>query len=235
MKGTSVATPSSNRAEPWRKRLHLPAYQVGEAARYAQISTQTVVAWHKVDQRRVLSEKQDGARLSYLQLIELAVVAAFRKAKIPLPEIRAAREYVNRTLKSEHPFAEYQFKRYGKSLFTEFEEGTGRPKLLKANQAGQLAWKEIVGPLLKEFEYEHEGVAIRWYVAGPSSPIVIDPRLSFGTPTVKGVPTWILKGRFDAGESDSMIAEDFGIDVPSVREALKFEGVLPGQQQKWTH
>jgi uncharacterized protein (DUF433 family) len=231
-----LATLSSNRAEPWRKRLHLPAYQVGEAARYARISTQTVVAWHKVDQRRLLSEKGHGERLSYLQLIELAVVAGFRNAKIPLPEIRAAREYVKRTLRSEHPFAEYQFKRYGKSLFTEFvEDKTGRKNLLKANQAGQLAWKEIVGPLLKEFEYEPEGVAIRWHVAGPSSPIIIDPRLSFGTPTVKGVPTWIVKGRFDAGESDSMIADDFGIDVPTVREALKFEGVLPGQQQKWTH
>jgi uncharacterized protein (DUF433 family) len=226
-----VRTLGSNRAEPWRKRLHLPAYQIGEAARYARISTQTVVAWHKVDQRRVLSEKEDGQRLSYLQLIELAVVAGFRKARIPLPEIRAAREYVKRNLKSEHPFAEYQFKRYGKSLFTEFEEDkTGRKKLLKANQAGQLAWKEIVGPLLKEFEYEPEGVAIRWHVAGPSSPIIIDPRLSFGTPTVNGVPTWIVRGRFDAGESDRVIADDFGIDLPAVREALKFEGVLPGQQ-----
>lgn len=229
-----MATVSGNRAEPWRKRLHLPAYQVREAARYAQISAQTVVAWHKADQAQVLSERQDRERLSYLQLIELAVVAAFRKAKIPLPEIRAARDYIKRNLKSQHPFAEYQFKRYGKSLFTEFEE-SGRRKLLKANQGGQLVWKEIVGPVLQEFEYEHEGVAIRWRVAGPSSPIIIDPRLSFGAPTVKGVPTWILKGRFDAGESDSVIAEDFGIDVLSVREALKFEGVLPGQEKKWVH
>jgi hypothetical protein len=77
-----------------------------------------------------------------------------------------------RELKSQHPFAEFKFKRYGKSLFTEFEE-SGRKNLLKANQAGQLAWKEIVGPVLQEFEYEHEGVAIRWHVAGPSSPILI--------------------------------------------------------------
>lgn len=229
--GSDVVTSSGT--EGWRKRLHIPAYQVGEAARYAQISAQTVVAWHKSD-GRVLSEKQDRERLSYLQLIELAVVAAFRKAKIPLPEIRAAREYVKRNLKSQHPFAEFQFKRYGKSLFTEYEE-RGRKSLLKANQGGQLAWKEIVGPILQEFEYEHEGVAIRWHVAGSSSPIIIDPRLSFGAPTIRGVPTWIVKGRYDAGESDSMIAEDFGIDVPSVREALKFEGVLPGQQKKWTH
>lgn len=220
--------------EPWRKRLHIPAYQVGEAARYAQISAQTVLAWHKADARRLLSEKADRERLSYLQLIEVAVVAAFRKAKIPLPAIRAARDYMMVELNSRHPFAEFQFKRYGKSLFAEYKGG-GRTELLKVTQAGQLAWQEIVGPLLQEFEYEHEGVAIRWHVAGASSPIIIDPRLSFGAPTVKGVPTWILKGRYDAGENDSMIAEDFGIDVRSVREALRFEGVLPGQKRKWLH
>ena len=221
-------------AEPWRKRLHIPAYQVGEAARYAQISAQTVVAWHKIAQR-VLSEKRHGERLSYLQLIELAVVAAFRKAKFSLSEIRAAREYVQVSLNSTHPFAEYKFKRYGKSLFTEFEEEGGVRRLLKANQAGQLAWKEIVGPVLEEFEYEHEGVAIRWHLAGPSSPIIIAPRVSFGSPAVKGTPTWIIKGRFDAGESDKEIAEDFNLGVSAVREALKFEGVLPGQQKKWIH
>jgi uncharacterized protein (DUF433 family)/DNA-binding transcriptional MerR regulator len=225
---------NNREAEPWRKRLHIPAYQVGEAARYAQISAQTVVAWHKIDQR-VLSEKRRRERLSYLQLIELAVVAAFRKAKFSLGEIRAARDYIKRDLKSKHPFAEYEFKRYGKSLFTEYEEAGGIKRLLKANQAGQLAWKEIVGPVLEEFEYEHQGVAIRWHLAGPSSPIIIDPRISFGAPAIKGTPTWIIKGRFDAGEGDREIAEDFNLDVSAVREALKFEGVLPGQQKKWIH
>jgi|SRR6266404_6622947 uncharacterized protein (DUF433 family)/DNA-binding transcriptional MerR regulator len=230
----NVATPSNIGAEPWRKRLQIPAYQIGEAARYAQVSAQTVVAWHKIDQK-VLSEKRNRERLSYLQLIELAVVAAFRKAKFSLNEIRAAREYVKHNLKSEHPFAEYEFKRYGKSLFTEYEEAGGVRRLLKANQAGQLAWKEIIGPVLEGFEYEHKGVAIRWHLAGPLSPIIIDPRVSFGTPTVKGTPTWIIKGRFDAGENDKEIAEDFNLNVSAVREALKFEGVLPGQQKQWIH
>jgi uncharacterized protein (DUF433 family) len=229
-----MATLGNQRAEPWRKRLSLPAYQVGEAARYAQVSSQTVAAWHKIE-KKILTQKQSRARLSYLQLIELAVVAAFRKAGFPLKEIRAARDYIQRSLKSEHPFAEYKFKRYGKSLFTEFG-AEGSHRLFKANQEGQLVWQEIVGPLLKEFEYEHEGIAIRWHVAGPSSPIIIDPRISFGTPSIKGTPTWIIKGRWDAGESDREIAEDFNLETAAVREALKFEGVLPGKQQsKWIH
>jgi uncharacterized protein (DUF433 family)/DNA-binding transcriptional MerR regulator len=224
---------STKELQPWRKRLHIPAYQVGEAAKYARVSAQTVVAWHKIDQR-LLSEKRRKERLSYLQLIELAVVAALRKAKFSLVEIRAAREYVKQHLKSDYPFAEYEFKRYGKSLFTEYQELSGARRLVKANQAGQLAWMEIIGPVLEEFEYEHKGVAIRWHLAGASSPIIIDPRISFGAPSVKGTPTWIIKGRYDAGETDSEIAEDFNLDVPAVREALRFEGVT-GQSPKWTH
>ena len=229
-----MVTLGNQRAEPWRKRLSLPAYQVREAARYAQISSQTVAAWHKIE-KKILSKKESGARLSYLQLIELAVVAAFRKAGFPLKEIRAARDYVQGSLKSEHPFAEYKFKRYGKSLFTEFG-AVGSHRLFKANQEGQLVWQEIVGPLLKEFEYEYGGIAIRWHVAGPSSAIIIDPRVSFGAPSINGTPTWIIRGRSDAGESDREIAEDFNLETAAVREALKFEGVIPGaQQSNWIH
>jgi uncharacterized protein (DUF433 family) len=42
------------------------------------------------------------------------------------------------------------------------------------------------------------------------------------------MPTWVIKGRWDAGENDSEIADDFGIQKEEVREALKFEGVIPG-------
>jgi uncharacterized protein (DUF433 family) len=225
---------ATERTELWRERLTLPAYLVGEAARYADISPQTVSAWHKVE-KKVLSKKDTGVKLSYLQLIEMAVVAAFRKAKVPLKEIRAARDYMRKQLNSKYPFAEYKFKLYGKSLFTTYVD-SGHPHLLKANQAGQLGWEEILGPVLKEFEYDDSGgVAVRWHVAGEHSPVVIDPRISFGAPSVNGTPTWIIKGRFEAGESDSEIAEDFSLDVPTVREALKFEGLRGSSKSKWMH
>jgi hypothetical protein len=56
-----VATLSNIGAEPWRKRLGIPAYQVGEAARYAQISAKTVVAWHKIDQKVLLKSVTGNA------------------------------------------------------------------------------------------------------------------------------------------------------------------------------
>jgi uncharacterized protein (DUF433 family) len=227
-----MATLVSERLEePWRRRLLLPAYQVAEAANYAQISPQTVVAWHKIE-AALLKQRDERAALNYMQLIEVAVVAAFRKAGVSMKRIRAARAYAAHSLKSEYPFAEYSFKENGKHLFLDsgqidVKAGT----VLQADQEGQLAWESVIGRL-REFEYEKQGIVLKWHVAGPSSPIIIDPRISFGTPTVKGTPTWVIRGRWDAGESDTDIAEDFGIKKEEVREALKFEGVVPGGRGK---
>lgn len=210
--------------EPWRRRLYIPNYQVGEAARYASISPQTVAAWHRIeDNKALLSQKEQRAALSYLQLIEVAVVAAFRKAGVKLPDVKAAREYVKVTLKSEYPFAQYRFKTEGKSLWLDY----GRDKLIKANQAGQLAWKDIIGRL-QEFEYERKGVVVRWHITGPGSKVVLDPRIAFGAPAVDGIPTWVLKGRWQSGEPLDEIADDFGLEEADVKAALEFEGVDPG-------
>ena len=115
---------SENQHEPWRRRLFLPNYQIGEAARYADISTQAVAAWHKIE-RPTLSLKERRAALSYMQLIEVAVVAAFRKAGISLRRIRDAREYIRKQLNTEYPFAEYSFKTEGKHLFVDYQEIEG--------------------------------------------------------------------------------------------------------------
>jgi uncharacterized protein (DUF433 family) len=217
--------------EPWRRRLYLPTYQIGEAASYAQIAPQTVVAWHRIE-TALLAQREKRAALSYMQLIEVAVVAAFRKAGVSLKRIRAAREYAAKTLKSEYPFVEYSFKEEGKHLWLDASQIALKPgTVVSADQGGQLAWESVIGRL-REFEYEKHGIVLRWHVAGRSSPIIIDPRISFGAPAVKGTPTWVIGGRWNAGESDSDIAEDFGIEKEDVREALKFEGVVPGGRGK---
>lgn len=217
--------------EPWRRRAYLPVYRIAEAAQYAKISPRTVAAWHKAD-AEFLSRKDKGGELNYMQLIEVAVVAAFRKMGVSIPSIRATREYAARTLKVEHPFAIYRFKEEARHLFLDSKQIDLKPNtVVQADQGGQLTWQHMIGRL-NEFDYEDDGFVLQWHVAGRGSPIVIDPRKSFGAPTVKGIPTWVLKGRWQAGESNSDIADDFGIKKEDVREALKFEGVLPQGRHK---
>ena len=65
------------------------------------------------------------AELSYLQLIEFAVVSAFRKAGC-LYQIFMTREYVRVELKSEYPFAEYRFKSDGRHILMDYDQLTQR-------------------------------------------------------------------------------------------------------------
>ncbi|MBF0305139.1 MAG: DUF433 domain-containing protein [Alphaproteobacteria bacterium] len=161
------------------------------------------------------------------------MVAAFRKGGISLAKIREAREYVSKQLQSEHPFAEYRFKSDGRELWINYEEveaSGGHGKLLGVTKKGQLAWSEIIGRL-QEFEYEQRGIVVRWHLDGADSPIIIDPRVSFGAPAVKGTPTWVIKGRWESGEGIEDMADDFGLPQSLVEKALVFEGITPADRR----
>jgi len=222
---------------PWKRRLYLPAYRVADAARYANISGQTIRNWqHSTDLNRpAIGERDSGESLNYLQLVEVAFVSAMRRAGVKLPEIKNAREYLSVQLKSEFPFAEKSFMTDGKDIWMSLDKivaGESTQKLVKVNRGGQIAWAEIVATKFTEFEYE-DNLAVRWHVAGPESPVLIDPRVSFGSPMVKGISTWAIKGRWDAGESLPDIAEDFQLQSDQVAEALQFEGIKLSELKAW--
>lgn len=223
--------------EFWKKRLHVPNYGVREAAGYAHVSGQTIRNWEQLTNRpSALSSREPGKRLSYLQLVEVAIVAAATKAGVKLRTIRATREYMSRQFDVEFPFAEYRFKTDGKNLFIDYIDVIGRDgdgKLLEASGKGQLAWSHIIGRL-QEFDYE-EDVAARWHVAGKRSAVIIDPRIQFGRPSVRGVPTWIIAARSEAGEDVSSIARDFGVPKSAIADALAFESVDSESGKAWSH
>jgi uncharacterized protein (DUF433 family) len=221
-------------------RLTIPNYRVSEAARYARVSSQTVANWHSLQGNKMFLTRRDArAALSYMQLIELAVVAAFRESGVPLKRIVEAREYLKNQVRSEYPFADYKFKTDGKTLlmdYSQLDKDTGNGKLLELNKKGQLAWSDILDIRLREFDYgKRERVVLTWHVGGPESSIVIDPRFSFGAPTIKGTPTWAIKGRWLAGESVEEIADDFGLKEDVIFQALQFEGINAGLGKVWAH
>lgn len=224
---------SKSKAEFWRSRLRLPAYRVEDAARYAQVQSATVGRWHSIttsDGKRALSKKQPREALSYLQLIELAVVAQIRARGVPLSRIRAAREYLSSQLQTEFPFAHYRFKTDGKELLVDYQEIDDKgpaDTLVTASKNGQLAWTKILQQRLDQFEYERGGIVQRWYVMGRNRPIVIDPQIAFGAPSVGNIPTWAIREHWDANESIPDIVDDLGIPTDLVECALEFEGIKP--------
>ena len=231
-----TATSATRHKEPWRRRMRLPAYTLRDAARYARVHPNTVRYWFygrrkgtgRNRVRPTLSEKERGAALTYLQLIEVAVVSAMREY-VSLSEIRRTHEYMAQTLSSEFPFAEYRFKTDGVRLMLALdaiEPVSHMSALILTGGGGQETWAELVDERLEEFVYEDgDGVAIQWRVGGSGSNVIIDPRISFGAPMVRGIPTWAIRGRWRAGESVEDIQGDFMLSADEVQEALRFEGV----------
>lgn len=223
--------PEVKQSEPpaWLRRLYLPSYRIADAARYTGTSSQRVSYWHYGGGKLgpALEGKGQLAPLSYFQLIEVAFVATFRDAGLSLQKLRRTREYVAQVFKIDYPFARLQFKTDGLDVFldlaTQLPE-LGLDAVVTASRHGQQMWREVVLDRFAQFEYDDtHGLATVWHPS-PSHPLVtIDPRKQFGAPAIRGIPTWTLAGRRNAGESVAEIGYDFGLEEHEVEQGLDWE------------
>jgi uncharacterized protein (DUF433 family) len=218
----------ATKPQPWERRLYLPAYGVSDAARYAKTKPQTVSYWHHRGGSLgpALPGREKRQPLSYMELVEVGFVATFRRLGVSLQRIRKAHDYFAQRFQVQYPFAQLELKTEGQHVLMEMLEVDPDPELknlvIVGDTHGQVAWKPAIARRFKEFEYDFD-IALTWYVAGRTSPIVIDPRIQFGAPNVRGIPTWAVRGRRVAGETIADIAADFGLDQADVRRALSFE------------
>ena len=214
----------------WRKRLTLPTYTAAEAARYAQAKPQTVGYWFRGGEksRPALPRRKAGERLNYFEAVEVAFVAAFRSYGVRLRRSPGGARVLQTLLQTEYPFATERFYTEGTRILLEWDDLQGLSEFSEVvigDEQGQLAWAGLLGERFETFDYEHD-LALRWHVAGRSSPVQIDPRVSFGAPSVRGIPTWAMRGRKLAGKSVEEIREDFGLaDDEVIHAGLEFEGL----------
>ena len=223
----------------WRQRLSFGAYRYAEAARLAQTNHQTIVAWLKLVQReRAVSESGTADQLkllSYLQLLELAVVARFRRSGVRLADIASFQRALIRrgvlrdepSAESRHPFALRSFMLDG--VLQAVQRPDAWPTLERALQQRQDSpiWSPIIGEFFDQVE-DDEHLIVRWYPRGREQGVVVDPRLSFGTPVIagSGIPTYIVRERHTAGETLDDIALDYGLTLWQVAAAVRFEHSL---------
>ena len=223
---SSLTAPTERQEQPWFRRLYLPSYKISQVAHYTGAHSNTIANWHYRGQP-VLPGRERRRPLNYLELVEVAFVAFFRSLGFSMKKIRAARDYVATNITAEYPLAENRFKTEGMHILMEYHKFDPDPRfeqIIVADEGGQLAWADLLGDKFAHFDYEYE-IALRWHPAGRNSLVVIDPRVSFGAPIVNGLPTWVVKGRWKAGESMDEISEDFGISKEAIRDALAFERV----------
>jgi uncharacterized protein (DUF433 family) len=127
-----------------------------------------------------------------------------------------------------HPFSAKRFRTDGKSIFADivFESGEESLVDLFKNQYG---FKRILDPYLyRGLEFSPSDDLLRWWPMGQKRKVVLDPARAFGQPIVSSgyVQTTVLASAYRAEESFERVANWFGTDTRSVRDAVEFEGKI---------
>jgi uncharacterized protein (DUF433 family) len=201
------------------------AYGVSDAARFIGVPPATLRSWVSGDPGLIAPADAGMRRLSFHNLVEAHVLRALRtRHSVQMKHVRTAIVYAERELGIDRLLLSKEMQTAGGDIFLE-----RFGQLVNVSRSGQLAMKELLTAHLERVERDSSAIPIRLYPLVPGEkmdrPVVIDPNVSFGRPTVvgSGIQTAVLVQRFDAGESLRDLAADYGLLEERIKSAVLFE------------
>lgn len=166
---------------------------------------------------------QEGA-VSFLDMIQLYMVASFRSAGLKMSAVRTIARRVAERTNSNHPFAIHRFFTDGATIIAELRNESEDERIYEDMLRGQMVMGETAQQFLRNVEYADELARMYWPL-GREAGIVLDPKRNFGQPIIasSGVPTYPIYRTHMAGDSAEKIAYAYHVDVSAVHAAIEFE------------
>ena len=207
-KGEAATLDTVERLGTWRTQA---AYDIGVTHRLTGVSASAIKGWLEAYPNYIAGLKahwKDGmgrpwtnlTRLSFLEFIEVLVAGKIRAGQsVSYNEVRKFHDNLADEWGTQFPFAHLNLPK--------------AKNLLPADARG----------VLEQLDYE-DGFAARWYPLGKHTPLVSEPRISGGAPTIKGRRVRVLDIRelFEAGESLEKVADAFELNEVEVETALRY-------------
>ncbi|MGI9037679.1 MAG: DUF433 domain-containing protein [Gemmatimonadota bacterium] len=170
--------------------------------------------------------------LSFLELMELRVVIGLLDyPQISLQKIRRAADEASDLLDTRHPFASRRIFTDGQEILAALDPGSAsQSDLLELTHPSrsQIVAGMLMQPILDEIDYSEEtAMAEMWWPHSRSVPIVLNPRVMFGAPTIVGtrITTSVL-GRLAEFDTADEISTVYDLPAETVRLAAEFEATL---------
>jgi uncharacterized protein (DUF433 family) len=128
--------------------------------------------------------------LSFVELMELRVVKALIDHGMSLQAVRAVANVASAYFGTAHPLASKRVYTDGKKAFAALhgdERETPDLVELSLHRVQQVIAGKVFQPFLAEIDFNSStSLAERWWPLGRDVPIVLDPHIAFGAPTVAG-------------------------------------------------
>ncbi|MGH9208235.1 MAG: DUF433 domain-containing protein, partial [Acidimicrobiales bacterium] len=165
------------------------------------------------------------------EFVEARFLKEYRRTHgVQLPLLRAFIGYMRKELGVPYPLAHARpWVGPGRHLFVEAQtEAKLPPDLWAAIEEPQTGVRLLLPPAdafleRVDFDDPNAGVVIRVFPVGRQSPVVIDPDVRFGSPSVRGIPTESIAEQVEAGDSVESVARDFALPLHLVVAALGYE------------
>ncbi len=208
----------------------VPAYGLAEAAQYLRVPYQTLRYWLTGFSRMppmIKMASSNPPRLSFMNLLECHVLSAMRSVyDLRLPKVRRALANLAKHFRSAHPLVDQEFFTDRVDVF--IQEGN----LLNLSRGGQIAIKEALAPYMQRIERDPQGLFkffpfVRERSLREPKFILIDPSIAFGKPVIAGtgISTAVVAARFEARESVSDLAQEYGRTEQEIEEAIRWETI----------
>ena len=212
----------------WRTQ---PMYSLAEAAHLAHVSSSTVRNWllgykgKDIDIQPLFpSRSNQEPRVSFLELVEIVVAAKFRTAeRVTYQRVLLAYESAQKMFELEYPFAHKKLETFGGRIANQIHDPGLVQSRFDFHKPELRTTPGLVLEIVQQIDYDGD-LAARWFPIGKSLPIVVDPRVSTGIPTIvgRGVTVQTIHKRWKAGLKIDFIASDLALEPEVVETALQY-------------
>jgi uncharacterized protein (DUF433 family) len=212
---------------------HEPAYGLPEAAAYLKVPQAGLRYWLTGFSKRpavIEPAKLSPIRLSFLNLLECHALAAMRKIyNLRLPKVRTGLRKVAEQFPQPHPLVNQIFLTNREDLFIE-----RMGQIINVSKQTDQLSLNFYRIHLERVQVDPQGLFHFFpFVVAPSASepktIEINPLVGFGKPVLAGtgIATATIASRFNARESVSSLAEEYGCSPQQIEEALRWERFAP--------
>ena len=196
------------------------------------INSRNLIRWIRVGlmspELRTVSGKE--LLISFEDLISMRVIAILRSLGVSWHRIHKAEKWLRDKTGYPRPFAIERVWTETVDVFAEYHQG-----FIAASRGGQLVFTEMFGQYLQSVHdmifIPHNGVNVAdsWT---PHEDVMINPRIQFGEPCIKGtrMRTHTIWQMWNGGDSILYLIKAFSLEEIQVKNALEWENRLRAVQ-----
>jgi uncharacterized protein (DUF433 family) len=185
-------------------------YTIGEAARLLGVPSSRLRRWLEgakiagVAYPPVIRPEPTGSRsVTWAEFVEAGFLDQYRSQRVPLQRLRPVIARLRDELGVPYPLAHFKplIDTASRQLVLRIQSDLDLDDelVLVRLHDGQLQWSQPVEDFLEHVEFDAHAIAQRWRPLGRRAPVVIDPRVAFGIPQIRGIRTEAIAEAYAAG------------------------------------